>query len=206
LDGEYTLVYSATDSDEATGYATRTVIVLPQLDGSGGTNGTPGCKDPKASNYDPSAVYDGTCTYAPAGEVLGASTSTVPATGTTTPQGEVLGASTSTEPLTCGEYLTLTDSLGKKYLKEGIRNDKNAVMLLQKFLNEQLGLSLPVTGYFGPLTTKAVKTFQLLHKDTVLTPWGLTKPTGIVYKTTIARINNLKCSTLNIVIDTKDLR
>ena len=205
-EGEYTLVYSATDSDEATGYATRTVIVLPQLGGSGGTDGTPGCKDPKASNYNPSAVYDGTCTYAPVGEVLGASTSTVSATGTTTPQGEVLGVSTSTEPLTCGEYLTLTNSLGKKYLKEGIRNDKDAVILLQKFLNEQLGLSLPVTGYFGPLTTKAVKTFQLLHKDTVLTPWGLTNPTGIVYKTTIARINNLKCSTLNIVIDTKDLR
>lgn len=202
----YTVTYSVMDSDEATASTERLVTILPQSGGAGGTNGVPGCKDPTASNYDPTAIYDGSCTYAPV--VLGASTSTAATgEGTTTPAatGEVLGAATSTTPLTCSEYLTLSDSLSVKYMREGIKNNPSDVVLLQRFLNEQLQTRIPITGFFGPITTAAVKRFQLLHKDTILKPWGLTAPTGIVYVTTLAHINNVKCPELNIQVDPKDL-
>jgi hypothetical protein len=182
----------------ATFAADAPVVVVAQIGGAGGSNGVPGCMDPKATNYDVTAIYPGSCTYPKTGEVLGASTSTLPV-------GEVLGASTSTMPLSCSEYLTFNAGLTKKALREGAKNDKAMVVLLQRFLNENLGTKLPVTGVFGPMTTKAVKQFQLLHKEEVLTPWKLTKPTGIVYITTIAHINNTKCPSLNATIDPKSL-
>jgi len=33
-----------------------------------------------------------------------------------------------------------------------------------------------------------------MHKDTVLTPWNVQEPTGILYITTLAEINNSVCS------------
>jgi uncharacterized repeat protein (TIGR01451 family) len=123
------------------------------------------------------------------GVVLGASTTTVPA-----PQGKVLGAST-----TCGQYLF-------HYLKRGAKNDPSDVLKLQQFLNQDLGLQLPLTGYFGSLTFAAVKQFQLKYAMDVLAPWvkyGLTSaqtPTGYVYKTTLWKINLLSCSVLGLPV------
>lgn len=221
--GEYTLTYTATDSGKNTnggeegngscpeenesclkGTATRIVGIVPR---SGGLSDTQvGCTDPKATNYNPSASYSNsfTCTYGPKGEVLGASTGPTgetpkaPETPTlpTPPAGMVLGASTSCKE--SGLYLT-------KFAREGYKNDVDTVKKLQEFLNKQLGLNIPVTGYFGPMTTAALKKFQLLHKDVMLTPWNLTKPTGILYLTTLAGINNLICSELPSSVSSKDL-
>lgn len=114
------------------------------------------------------------------------------------PAGLVLGASTSTEdlPANCTPYLNT-------YLRMGGKNNTEDVAKLQTFLNEQLGLTLPVTGHFGPATFKAVKQFQLENDDQVLAPWvphGLHEktPTGYVYKTTKRWINLLQCKTLDI--------
>lgn len=107
-------------------------------------------------------------------------------------QGQVLGAST-----TCGLYLT-------SYIKLGKNNDSLEVKKLQAFLDENLGINIPITGYYGPLTYKAVEEFQVKYNGTVLAPWvpyGLqseTTPTGYVYKTTQRWINLLMCSALNI--------
>jgi hypothetical protein len=112
------------------------------------------------------------------------------------PQGEVLGASTSTPEAACGPLLT-------DFLRIGKQNDAGQVEKLQQFLNDELGLSLPVTGFFGRLTEKAVEAFQLKYWEEVLAPWtpfGLASdhtPTGYVYKTTEFKINSLYCATLD---------
>ena len=112
--------------------------------------------------------------------VLGASTTTVP-------QGEVLGA-------TCNPILT-------SYLREGRKNPVDQVEILQNFLNGNLGITLPITGFFGSATFKAVSAFQTKYGSSVLAPWvpfGLhsaTDPTGYVYKTTKYEINYLACPT-----------
>jgi hypothetical protein len=215
--GEYTLTYTATDSGKNTnggeegngscpeesesclkGTATRIVGIVPR---SGGLSDTQvGCTDPAATNYSPSASYSNsfTCTYGPKGEVLGASTGPTGETAAlpTPPAGMVLGASTSCKE--SGLHFT-------KFAREGYKNDVDTVKKLQEFLNKELKMNIPVTGVFGPMTTAALKKFQLLHKDTMLTPWGLTKPTGILYLTTLAGINNLICSELPSTVSSKDL-
>ena len=111
--------------------------------------------------------------------------------------GQVLGASTDT-PASCSVYLG-------GYLKKG-STDTVAIKKLQTFLNQNLGLSIPVTGVFGPLTQDAVNKFQTKYSDDILKPWftkGLSKdmnPSGYVYKTTLRMINLLQCSSLNIPV------
>jgi hypothetical protein len=108
--------------------------------------------------------------------------------------GQVLGASTEAS-LSCSPLLST-------YLRQGMRSDE--VKKLQEFLNKELGLSIPVTGYFGPQTHEAVKAFQLKYADQVLKPWvpfGLQTdktPTGYVYKTTQRMVNMLSCSALDL--------
>ncbi len=104
--------------------------------------------------------------------------------------GQVLGASTS-----CGIYID-------KYLRVGYDNDVETVKKVQTFLNSHLGVSIPVTGHYGLMTEKYVKELQLKHKEVMLTPWNITEPTGIVYLTTVAGINNIMCPDLRIPVPT----
>ncbi len=104
------------------------------------------------------------------------------------PQGEVLGAFTGSCP-----FLTT-------YMRIGRDNDVAEVKKLQEFLNAELNISLPVTGFFGQMTHDAVNAFQLKYKDSVLAPWveaGLHasegEPTGYVYLTTRYMINKIVC-------------
>jgi uncharacterized repeat protein (TIGR01451 family) len=118
------------------------------------------------------------------GAVLGAS---LPNTG------QVLGAST------CGLYLS-------QYIHP-IRKDMNdpaQVEKLQLFLNQELGTTLPITGYYGPLTIAAVNQFQVKYHTEDLLPWvplGLQSeftPTNYVYQTTWRWINLIMCPSLNL--------
>lgn len=115
------------------------------------------------------------------GQVLGASTSTNPT-----------GSSTST-PSTSGPSCT---ALLSQYMGPGMRNNSSEVTLLQTFLNSN-GFTLPITGFYGKLTTQAVKSFQAKYASVILTPWNLKDPTGYVYKTTLYEINKLACPTLD---------
>ncbi len=106
--------------------------------------------------------------------------------------GQVLGAQTCST-----EYL-------KSYIKPGAKNDPEDVKKLQSFLNETLGLNIPLTGFYGPQTIAAVKKFQVLNSADILRPWVLAglhndeqTPTGYVYKTTKRKVNLLKCPELN---------
>ncbi len=103
-------------------------------------------------------------------------------------QGLVLGAETS-----CGIYVD-------KFLRRGYKNDVEAVKKVQTFLNNYMKAGLPVTGYFGIQTEKALKKFQTAYPETVLGPWGFKKPTGIFYLTTQTQVNNIMCPELKLPI------
>ena len=156
--GVYTLTYTVTDTDEGSASVQRNVHIYGQAGGTGSGNGIVGCRDPRATNYNANATYDGAvCTYAPVGEVLGASTSTVPTTGgasTSTPATTV-GTSTTTG----GQVLGATAYAFTRNLGFGSRGDD--VTELQKILIAQgyLVLDAP-TKYFGPLTRAALKLWQ----------------------------------------------
>ncbi|MCB9816759.1 hypothetical protein H6786_05175 [Candidatus Nomurabacteria bacterium] len=105
----------------------------------------------------------------------------------TKPAGEVLGVSTSL----CEPYLT-------EYLRYGALNDAGQVMKLQQFLNMELDRGLLVSGYFDLATEQAVRDFQIIHRDEVLTPWGLERDSGYVYYTTQKKINDMMCAGMAI--------
>ncbi len=68
------------------------------------------------------------------------------------------------------------------------------VRYLQIFLKSQGPDIYPeglVTGYFGPLTRRAIIRFQEKYRDEILAPWGLTYGTGFVGRTTRAKINQI---------------
>ena len=117
--------------------------------------------------------------------------------------GSVLGVSTI-EPV--GQVLGASCTiLINDYLRIGQSNDKSEVSKLQQFLNDHMQSGLPVTGFFGPMTDKAVRSFQLKHNTDVLAPWVPLKfmptdttTTGYVYKTTQWKINMIHCPELNL--------
>ena len=110
-----------------------------------------------------------------------------------TPPGEVLGA--EDEELACG------DTLLKEFIKFGANNNPEEVKKLQTFLNEHEGESLPVTGFYGPLSYAAVKRFQQKYFDEIIKPWVAlgwsSDPSGYVYKTTRRWINILHCENVD---------
>lgn len=77
-------------------------------------------------------------------------------------------------------------------LKYGQRNDD--VKYLQMFLKSEEPEIYPeaiISGWFGPLTKKAVIKFQEKYSKDILAPWGLTKGTGFIGRTTRAKLNEL---------------
>ncbi len=80
----------------------------------------------------------------------------------------------------------------EKTLRYGQKSDE--VKYLQIFLKAQGPEIYPeglVSGYFGPLTKKAVIRFQEKYASEILAPWGLTEGTGLVGEMTRAKINSL---------------
>ena len=68
------------------------------------------------------------------------------------------------------------------------------VRCLQEFLKAQGPEIYPeglVTGNFLNLTKAAVIRFQEKYADDILAPWGITEGTGLVGRTTRAKLNEL---------------
>ncbi len=74
-------------------------------------------------------------------------------------------------------------------------NDPANVARLQAFLNIYEGNNLSINGVFDQDTFNAVSAFQLKYKDEILTPWGISAPTGYVYIRTLGKINQMLCGT-----------
>ncbi len=106
----------------------------------------------------------------------------IPPQGGGSGQGQVLGAATDVCSLSIDTYM-----------RKGYKNDPANVKILQNFLNGEMGSGLVVNGIFDSKTEDAVKAFQLKYKTDIMDPWHVTKPTGIVYKTTLRKIKNLMC-------------
>ena len=118
------------------------------------------------------------------------------------PNGMVLGAATSTVAVK-GESLKVLSGAGcapliTGYLRRGGTNNSAEVRKLQMFLTEHGFGSFTPTGFFGPLTTAAVNAFQLKYASEILTPLGLSRPTGGVYASTQRKINILACGGVSL--------
>lgn len=102
--------------------------------------------------------------------------------------GQVLGISTSTEDFgaSCERYLT-------DFLKVGKQNNPEQVRRLQYVLHDLEGLTVGVDGVYDTTTRDAVNAFQTKYSSLVLTPWGLSGPTGYTYLTTRKMVNEVYC-------------
>ncbi len=90
-------------------------------------------------------------------------------------------------PTACTPYL-------KEYLRFGwTNNDRLEVIKLQAFLQIVEKLEVPINGVFDETTYEAVKIFQKRYAKDILTPWGISEPTGFVFITTRMAINNIYC-------------
>lgn len=108
--------------------------------------------------------------------------------------GQVLGVATTTIPLaTTTPVASVCTPLLTHMMRPGLGNNPNEVQKLQTFLNQQLGSNLPVTGFFGPMTTLAVKQLQATYASEILAPVGLSAPSGYVLTMTMSKINSLAC-------------
>lgn len=91
------------------------------------------------------------------------------------------------------------------FMKIGIANNKADVTRLQQFLKGMEKADVDVTGMFDQKTEDAVKAFQKKHADEILTPWGATRASGMVYVTTGKKINQVACNQV-MTLDQKELK
>ena len=100
----------------------------------------------------------------------------------------------TTEKTVTREKIVECDAYLDTYLRRGYQNSSNDMRRLEQFLNEYEGENLSVNGVFESSDEQAVERFQEKYRSEVLTPWGLSAPTGYVYRTTRDHINRLYCA------------
>ena len=83
-------------------------------------------------------------------------------------------------------------------MRKGWRGNVSAdVMKVQKdLLNDHEGAGLTVDGVYGPLTEAAVRAFQVKYASEILTPWGISSPTGHFYLSSLHQAQLLLCPTV----------
>jgi fibro-slime domain-containing protein len=80
------------------------------------------------------------------------------------------------------------------YMRNGYKNDTAQVKVMQMLMNKYVGSTLTIDGMFGNMTEAAVKAFQTKYADEILKgAWGITSPTGIFFRSTLAKAKNLEC-------------
>jgi len=78
-----------------------------------------------------------------------------------------------------------TQKLAKGDSGEEVRLLQEALKLLKFFPD------MPTTQFYGRITENAINKFQMAYKDDILTPIGLTAPTGRFGERTMAKLNSL---------------
>jgi hypothetical protein len=73
----------------------------------------------------------------------------------------------------------------------GATNNPNDVKLLKQFLNTYENANLVVNGIYEQADFNAVVLWQEKHAADILTPWGLTRGTGYVFTTSLAKIKSI---------------
>lgn len=91
------------------------------------------------------------------------------------------------------EYIGNECPYFKQYLRKGSRkNTPEEVIKAQKFLNQELGISLVIDGVFGEEMDRAVRMFQEKYPTQIIRPWPkLKNSTGWWYITTSGYANVL---------------
>ncbi len=122
---------------------------------------------------------------------------TPPTTPAQTPGGNTSSGSGSSSGGHSGRSVLLLNNtcpLFNSYLKFGSNNPVSEVTKLQSFLKNVEGLNVDINGIFDTKTVEAVKAFQTKYANEVMTPWGMTVPTGNVYITTKQKIDEISCN------------
>ena len=111
--------------------------------------------------------------------------------------GQVLGVATSTASTTPAAVASVTGSCKPMLtgnLRRGSKSNKfMEVLQLQTFFNTQQGEHLLISGIYDLPTVAAVNRFQLKYADEILKPFKKTRPTGVVYQSTMRKLNILNC-------------
>jgi len=90
------------------------------------------------------------------------------------------------------------------FMKLGADNNSDQVLRLQSYLKDSENLDVDVTGTFDQKTEQAVEAFQKKYLSDVMGPWSATIPSGMVYITTVKKINQLACG-IPLSLDPKEL-
>ncbi len=101
----------------------------------------------------------------------------------------VLGNIFNVEKNTC-TYIKIKNPIGID-----TKNDPELVKKIEIFLDRYEHASLVVNSFYGTDDKKAVENFQNKYALEILRPWGYIHPTGVVYITTVAKINAIACNT-----------
>lgn len=117
---------------------------------------------------------------------------TKPATQAVTTNPNLIGGAEPNVPAEFSNYVCVRYL--KEYIRPGAKNNPEEVKKLQSFLNEYENEKLVVDGVYKQADIDAVKRFQAKYLDQIMLPWGVTEPTGIVFRTTVAKINLLSCA------------
>ena len=184
--GTYTFAVAAVDSSGETATSTYSIDISAPSNGGGGSGGGGGSSGGgplNSINGGVGSLSGGSHIYSNTMPLTTTTVTTVANASVNAPVTPVVG------PSVCkaGDYITA-------YMKQGINNDPAEVTKLQNFLNQYEGANLDVNGTFDASTTAAVEAFQLKYAKDVLSPWGISAPTGVVYITTTHEINNIFCS------------
>jgi YVTN family beta-propeller protein len=83
--------------------------------------------------------------------------------------------------------------LPSAYIALGKDNNSTYVQKIQSFLNTYEGAHLVVDGIYKKEDMTAVQVFQMKYKTQILSPRNIAQPTGVVAKTTLAKINAIVC-------------
>jgi hypothetical protein len=153
----------------------------------GGTNSDPGCES--ASDNDETDSVGGSESDPPPAPPGGGGNPPAPTGGGNGSPfiigqggggGVVLGAED------CSQYLTA-------FIRSGKQNDEDQVRRLQTVLHDFEGAAIDINGIYDTATLGAVNAFQAKYASEVLTPWGISAPTGYVYLTTRKKVNEVYC-------------